>query len=126
ACAIRCHAIPPMHDRDRLCNSPSTPTPSSHVYTLSLHDALPILTWAAPDTASMATVTLRSARTGALCVESRVPVRPGHVDMGLRSEEHTSELQSPYELVCCLLLEKKKLTWPFHSPPLGEMSPGWV
>src|SRR5438094_6953398 len=27
---------------------------------------------------------------------------------GLRSEEHTSELQSPYDLVCRLLLEKKK------------------
>src|SRR5437867_9635030 len=30
------------------------------------------------------------------------------VDAGLRSEEHTSELQSPYDLVCRLLLEKKK------------------
>src|SRR5437867_8568184 len=29
-----------------------------------------------------------------------------------RSEEHTSELQSPYDLVCCLLLEKKKLCTP--------------
>src|SRR5437867_7657834 len=29
-------------------------------------------------------------------------------DMGIRSEEHTSELQSPYDLVCRLLLEKKK------------------
>src|SRR5437867_8030497 len=28
-------------------------------------------------------------------------------DMGFRSEEHTSELQSPYDLVCRLLLEKK-------------------
>src|SRR5437867_11192383 len=27
----------------------------------------------------------------------------------VRSEEHTSELQSPYEIVCCLLPEKKKL-----------------
>src|SRR5438094_4740966 len=32
-------------------------------------------------------------------------------DVG-RSEEHTSELQSPYELVCRLLLEKKKCCWP--------------
>src|SRR5207248_4967744 len=31
-------------------------------------------------------------------------------DGGVRSEEHTSELQSPYELVCRLLLEKKKPT----------------
>src|SRR2546426_1828318 len=39
----------------------------------------------------------------------------------LRSEEHTSELQSPCNLVCRLLLEKKKITresalQPFHSP----------
>src|SRR5437867_9590332 len=33
-----------------------------------------------------------------------------------RSEEHTSELQSPYDLVCRLLLEKKKLT-------IGELVP---
>src|SRR5207248_5974140 len=32
----------------------------------------------------------------------------GHGDHGNRSEEHTSELQSPYDLVCRLLLEKKK------------------
>src|SRR5690348_18224151 len=34
--------------------------------------------------------------------------RCGEVDMGPRSEEHTSELQSPVHLVCRLLLEKKK------------------
>src|SRR2546426_6286639 len=32
----------------------------------------------------------------------------GHIAEGLRSEEHTSELQSPCNLVCRLLLEKKK------------------
>src|SRR5207248_8806908 len=32
----------------------------------------------------------------------------GQVPVGARSEEHTSELQSPYDLVCRLLLEKKK------------------
>src|SRR2546426_2829095 len=40
---------------------------------------------------------------------------PGHLtqppeDLGARSEEHTSELQSPCNLVCRLLLEKKKRT----------------
>src|SRR5256885_5871301 len=42
-----------------------------------------------------------------------------HVDgaFGLRSEEHTSELQSPCNLVCRLLLEKKKKT---HSPTHRE------
>src|SRR5258708_21326322 len=34
----------------------------------------------------------------------------------MRSEEHTSELQSPDHLVCRLLLEKKKYTSDFHSP----------
>src|SRR5207248_11366755 len=33
--------------------------------------------------------------------------KPGHRSPDLRSEEHTSELQSPYDLVCRLLLEKK-------------------
>src|SRR5207248_10567049 len=35
-----------------------------------------------------------------------------------RSEEHTSELQSPYDLVCRLLLEKKKITQHMHAPSL--------
>src|SRR2546426_8341342 len=38
----------------------------------------------------------------------------------VRSEEHTSELQSPCNLVCRLLLEKKKKTWqPMPTPQLG-------
>src|SRR5437867_9383319 len=36
------------------------------------------------------------------------PVGNPQYSQGLRSEEHTSELQSPYDLVCRLLLEKKK------------------
>src|SRR5207248_10504542 len=36
-------------------------------------------------------------------------VQPGAQTMIMRSEEHTSELQSPYDLVCRLLLEKKKI-----------------
>src|SRR5437867_6434984 len=36
-----------------------------------------------------------------------------------RSEEHTSELQSPYDLVCRLLLEKKKQLKPTRSVPTG-------
>src|SRR5438094_5287787 len=36
------------------------------------------------------------------------PARAGRVALAPRSEEHTSELQSPYDLVCRLLLEKKK------------------
>src|SRR5438094_7573854 len=66
-------------------------TATTEFYTLSLHDALPIL-------------------------PERHPEQPhpehghdDHVEGGeqVRSEEHTSELQSPYDLVCRLLLEKK-------------------
>src|SRR5207248_11543377 len=39
---------------------------------------------------------------------SRAPTTPSPTCGYLRSEEHTSELQSPYDLVCRLLLEKKK------------------
>src|SRR5271168_5572408 len=41
---------------------------------------------------------------------------------GTRSEEHTSELQSPYELVCRLLLEKKKIS--SHGKPVRTHSHG--
>src|SRR5205085_11955282 len=68
-------------------------TPTTEIYTLSLHDALPISSSPSsrprrPHWTSCAT---RSSRT--MCVS--------------RSEEHTSELQSQSNLVCRLLLEKK-------------------
>src|SRR5256886_13118864 len=70
-------------------------TATTEIYTLSLHDALPI-SWGGP-------------------LETEVPtVQPGHFRAELagagrvRSEEHTSELQSQSNLVCRLLLEKKK------------------
>src|SRR5437867_10497847 len=45
----------------------------------------------------------------------RPAAEPDHYQIGdLRSEEHTSELQSPYDLVCRLLLEKKKRTRRHH------------
>src|SRR5438094_5456447 len=45
------------------------------------------------------------------------PVRRVDAQLGLgRSEEHTSELQSPYDLVCRLLLEKKKTLQQSDSP----------
>src|SRR6266571_8765354 len=64
-------------------------TATTEIYTLSLHDALPISGHAGPDDAP--------ADGGAA---RRRPAR--------RSEEHTSELQSHVNLVCRLLLEKKK------------------
>src|SRR5256885_7758513 len=39
-------------------------------------------------------------------------VRQKQAELALRSEEHTSELQSPCNLVCRLLLEKKKMLSP--------------
>src|SRR6266536_391215 len=69
-------------------------TATTYIYTLSLHDALPIC------------LRRRPAR-----IEDRRYDRPYDfrrpVDR-IRSEEHTSELQSRVELVCRLLLEKKK------------------
>src|SRR5256885_15901958 len=65
-------------------------TATTEIYTLSLHDALPI----SPD-----------ARAEDL--EEGVPL-PNPRSRDRRSEEHTSELQSACNLVCRLLLEKKK------------------
>src|SRR5256885_8527359 len=49
-----------------------------------------------------------SSKSGA-CLERRTTIDLEiHVNLLLRSEEHTSELQSPCNLVCRLLLEKKK------------------
>src|SRR2546430_5810397 len=79
-------------------------TATTEIYTLSLHDALPI---------SIASVSLSpSSAPGAnlvlaicdspMSVEERLGAR-----RRARSEEHTSELQSQSNLVCRLLLEKK-------------------
>src|SRR5437763_16581799 len=73
------------------------PTPAQ-IYTLSLHDALPILGPESHDS------TARRS-TGA-----RPPSWSTCSATVGRSEEHTSELQSPMYLVCRLLLEKKKAT----------------
>src|SRR5260370_40962363 len=74
-------------------------TATTEIYTLSLHDALPISKFADAAAAEpeLEPQGLRSMPYG-LCV---CPPRP-------RSEEHTSELQSHLNLVCRLLLEKKK------------------
>src|SRR5256885_12278599 len=67
-------------------------TATTEIYTLSLHDALPIY------------VTRPRYRGGRSAILQRCFQAPA------RSEEHTSELQSPCNLVCRLLLEKKKKT----------------
>src|SRR5256885_16564600 len=74
-------------------------TATTEIYTLSLHDALPISTGAfAYHQGMRLTDVIRS-------VHDLKPSADLH-----RSEEHTSELQSPCNLVCRLLLEKKKYT----------------
>src|SRR3712207_8056400 len=86
-------------------------TATTEIYTLSLHDALPIcgdLGVRAP------VVGLCLPEPGAVEVQRHATVpRPAGlgdqvVPLGQRSEEHTSELQSRQYLVCRLLLEKKK------------------
>src|SRR3712207_9422149 len=78
-------------------------TATTEIYTLSLHDALPISStcWAA-----LATSSRRSGEVITV-VGSEVPAGKC-LPRTCRSEEHTSELQSRQYLVCRLLLEKKK------------------
>src|SRR5438874_4531169 len=77
-----------------------TDTATTEIYTLSLHDALPICHDLSAD----------GARDTPVAGERRSRVGRGgaHAGCGCRSEEHTSELQSRRDLVCRLLLEKKK------------------
>src|SRR5437867_8236151 len=72
-------------------------------YTLSLHDALPICPWCGTRARSGGAPPA-AFRRGA---RGRGTTAPAAAGAARRSEEHTSELQSPYELVCRLLLEKK-------------------
>src|SRR5205807_8612439 len=77
-------------------NDPATP----EIYTLSLHDALPI----SQEPRETSAPAVRLALSRGACIGQGQFASPS----GKRSEEHTSELQSPCNLVCRLLLEKKK------------------
>src|SRR5258708_35947206 len=88
-------------------------TATTEIYTLSLHDALPICSasrqpatrrqsWR-PSGRSSWPGSPRSTASWPRCAPDDPQAR-----RGTRSEEHTSELQSPDHLVCRLLLEKKK------------------
>src|SRR5437899_12586787 len=72
-------------------------TAPTEIYTLSLHDALPISPWPSPCSPRAEA----SRRAGSIVTTIALRSRA-------RSEEHTSELQSLRHLVCRLLLEKKK------------------
>src|SRR3712207_7370056 len=101
-------------------------TATTEIYTLSLHDALPILPTTSSTESSITgnrekPVLRASASTSR--VESPRPIvasRGRGVITSARSEEHTSELQSRQYLVCRLLLEKKKKTIEDLSEPLLE------
>src|SRR3712207_9551938 len=96
-------------------------TATTEIYTLSLHDALPIFRrYRAPSryASSIAPCALRwslgaprgvpTRRAGPTHERPRGGAHRAHAQHGPRSEEHTSELQSRQYLVCRLLLEKKK------------------
>src|SRR2546429_8896919 len=81
-------------------------TATTEIYTLSLHDALPIFTGVLRGELDPA-----DPKNAVIQDLALAPVNArGMVE---RSEEHTSELQSRLHLVCRLLLEKKKST---HTP----------
>src|SRR5699024_12526707 len=89
----------------------------SEADTLSLHDALPIWRWGWSGGGSSRRPTHRRSRcrhpggadlSCSRCRRRRAGPSPTRDSPRARSEEHTSELQSRFDLVCRLLLEKKK------------------
>src|SRR5207249_10631046 len=98
----------------------SSPPPPSAIHPLSLHDALPICSSTSSPRnvppkhlhqilphVPLPQLTLDPKRRRPHPVRTQL-LRQPHVRYLLRSEEHTSELQSRFDLVCRLLLEKKK------------------
>src|SRR5947208_5478099 len=83
-------------------------TSATVIYTLSLHDALPI-----------SPVTVQQTYADLVPVVTLVPSQ-AYAGRAARSEEHTSELQSPDHLVCRLLLEKKNNTPDFKTPQVTK------
>src|SRR2546430_6467526 len=85
-------------------------TATTEIYTLSLHDALPIsYAWY---NLGLAYKDLGESEKGIGAFQHVTEIAPN------RSEEHTSELQSQSNLVCRLLLEKKKKEICFHASML--------
>src|SRR5699024_12275863 len=82
------------------------PAPTD-IYSLSLHDALPILPFIE---VSLLGFTEGSNTSLLVFIEDSLLVFRVETCSPSRSEEHTSELQSRFDLVCRLLLEKKKST----------------
>src|SRR5947207_15839466 len=96
-CTLRCCSTSHSHYLFSFFSDPAT----TEIYTLSLHDALPISE--RPPLVARSHPAHRGSR------EPRRDRGVRHAGLQrLRSEEHTSELQSHSDLVCRLLLEKKK------------------
>src|SRR5436189_1101252 len=91
--------------------------PTAEIYTLSLHDALPI---SAATSASAATAITAAAATHAGRATAAETTAASAAAATTRSEEHTSELQSPKYLVCRLLLEKKNGS-SYTKPPTFDL-----
>src|SRR5437762_8250117 len=89
-------------------------TATPEIYTLSLHDALPISVEIAHSILKPRPLSAGQIKNPRLLVAMY-----GSISLS-RSEEHTSELQSPMYLVCRLLLEKKKIS--HDNKPLIEFS----
>src|SRR5690348_17806084 len=112
-----------MASPDHIILSLNASAPAA-IYTLSLHDALPIFGLAAALGAMPSRRQLfdqiESGLSGLMHEEQHLlELRRQWADRAeLRSEEHTSELQSPVHLVCRLLLEKKNSTCLQLSPRL--------
>src|SRR2546430_12581384 len=100
-------------------------TATTEIYTLSLHDALPI-SWGVSQLETLGSGTRVMLSLGAGIYEELL-FRVVLVTALARSEEHTSELQSQSNLVCRLLLEKKKkrklqINTASHEPPILHRS----
>src|SRR5258708_21662014 len=87
-------------------------TATTEIYPLSLHDALPI----SLQKGMAIDGGFDALRIAIEEANSEHPFQQGVEATVYRSEEHTSELQSPDHLVCRLLLEKKKKTQHGHEP----------
>src|SRR5438067_9115072 len=85
-------------------------TATTEIYTLSLHDALPICA-DRPGHRSEDPLHRQGKREDLAGPQAEIP---GSL-LEARSEEHTSELQSRFDLVCRLLLEKKKKQYLYHN-----------
>src|SRR5699024_12672914 len=91
----------------------NTLTAPHQIYTLSLHDALPI---SREDIRSQQEMVIRDLEYKIKQAPDKASDEFMNQDKEERSEEHTSELQSRFDLVCRLLLEKKKITQYVRKP----------